>query len=197
MSEETRVLIAYQSQTGNTKKVAEAIYRVIPEPKEIKPLKKVKSLDDYDLVFLGFPIHGSGPNMKAKEFLENITRGKKMALFITHAAPEEAPEIPESLQKFKDAAAGAEIMDVFHCQGQLSGFVKTIMRIVPDPKLRMWAKMDSSKGQPDKSRLEKAGVFASKVMEKHSTAATHLYKITSSDNIDSISNMQWKCSQRY
>ena len=31
-----KVLVAYMSQTGNTKKVAEAIYSVIPQPKEIK-----------------------------------------------------------------------------------------------------------------------------------------------------------------
>ena len=165
MSEETRVLVAYQSQTGNTKKVAEAIYNAIPEPKEIKPLKEVKSLDGYGLVFLGFPIQGSGPNMKAKSLLQNNTRGKKIALFITHAAPEDSPEMPENLQRFRDAAEGAEIVDVFHCQGQLSGVIKTMMGIVPDPKIRMWAKMDNSKDQPDSRRLEKAGEYASKVME--------------------------------
>jgi flavodoxin len=36
-----KVLIAYMSQTGNTKKVAEAIYDAIPQPKDIKRVKDV------------------------------------------------------------------------------------------------------------------------------------------------------------
>ena len=165
-NQETRVLVTYQSQTGNTKKVAAAIYEALPEPKEMKPLQEAQSLEEYDLIFLGFPVHGSGPNPKAKSYLENNTKGKQIALFVTHAAPEEAPEMPESIQKFCDAAGEADIVDVFHCQGQLSSIVKTVMRFAPDPQIREWARMDNSKGQPDASRLEKAAYFAKKVLEK-------------------------------
>jgi flavodoxin len=163
---QTRILVTYQSQTGNTKKVAEAIYHALPEPKEIKPLQESQSLNEYGLVFLGFPIHGSGPNPKARFYLENHTSGKQIALFITHSAPEDAPEMPESVQKFCDVANGADVLDVFHCQGQLSSIVKTVMRFAPDPQIREWAKMDSSKGQPDPDRLEKAARFAQMVVEK-------------------------------
>jgi flavodoxin len=161
---ENKVLVAYQSQTGNTKKVAQSIYKALPEPKEIKPFQEVESLEDYDLAFLGFPVHGSGPNPKARSYLETHTAGKQVALFITHAAPEDAPEIPEIIQRFRDATTEAEVVDVFHCQGQLSGIVKTVMRFAPDPQIREWARTDNSKGQPDASRLEKASVFAKGVM---------------------------------
>jgi flavodoxin len=167
-NQETRVLVSYQSQTGNTKKVATAIYEALPEPKEIKPIREAQSLEDYDLIFLGFPIHGSGPNPKAKSYLENNTKDKQIAFFITHAAPEDAPEMPESIQKFRDAAGEACIVDVFHCQGQLSSVVKTVMRFAPDPQIREWARMDDSKGQPDASRLEKAACYAKRVMERQS-----------------------------
>ncbi len=167
--QETRILVTYQSQTGNTRKVAEAIYETLPEPKEIRPLQEAQSLKDYGLIFLGFPIHGSGPNPKAKSYLENNTKDKRIALFITHAAPEDAPEMPESIQKFSEAAGEADILDVFHCQGQLSSIVKTVMRVAPNPQIREWARMDNSKGQPDASRLEKAANFAKRVMEKQNT----------------------------
>ena len=163
---ETLILVTYQSQTGNTKKVAQAIYEAIPEPKEIKPIQEAQSLEEYDLIFLGFPIHGSGPNPKAKSYLEINTKDKQIALFITHAAPEDAPEMPASVQKFCDAAGEADIIDVFHCQGRLSSIVKTVMRFAPDPKIREWARTDNSKGQPDASRLEKAARFAKGVLEK-------------------------------
>jgi flavodoxin len=59
-----KVLVAYMSRTGNTKKVAEAIYDAISQPKEIKRVEDVTSLEGYDLSFLGFPIHGFGPDKK-------------------------------------------------------------------------------------------------------------------------------------
>jgi flavodoxin len=169
MSKENRILVTYQSQTGNTKRVAQAIYEAIPEPKEIKSIKESQSLEEYDLIFLGFPIHGSGPNPSARSYLENNSKDKQIALFITHAAPEDAPEIPESVQKFCNAAREAEIVDVFHCQGQLSSIVKTVMRLAPDPQIRKWARMDNSKGQPDASRLEKAAFFAKSVVDKQNS----------------------------
>ena len=166
MRKENRILVTYQSQSGNTKKVAQAIYEAIPEPKEIKPIQEAQYLKEYDLIFMGFPVHGSGPNSKARTYLENNTKSKQIALFITHAAPEDAPEMPESIQKFCDAAAEANIIDVFHCQGQLSSIVKTVMRFAPDPQIREWAKTDKSKGQPDAIRLEKAAFFAKRVLGK-------------------------------
>lgn len=161
---ETRILVTYQSQTGNTKKVAEAIFNALPEPKELKPIKEAQSLEDYELVFLGFPVHGEGPNPKARAYMENITKGKQVAIFITHAAPENAPEVPAIIQKFRDAASEAEVLDVFNCQGQLSRVIKTVMRLMPNPQIRNWANMDTSQGQPNASRLEKASVFAQNVL---------------------------------
>ena len=52
----------YMSQTGNTKKIAEAIYDAIPQPKEIKRVEEVTSLEGYDLSFLGFPTLRFGPD---------------------------------------------------------------------------------------------------------------------------------------
>ena len=52
-----KVLVAYMSKTGNTKKVAEVIYDEIQGEKEIKTIEEVESLNSYDLAFLGFPIH--------------------------------------------------------------------------------------------------------------------------------------------
>lgn len=165
-----RVLVAYMTSTGNTKKVAEAIYGEIEGEKEIKPIGEVTDIGAYDLSFLGFPTHGQGPDKKVKAVLaKHCTNGRKVALFVTHAAPEDAPELPESLARFKQAAAGASIVGVFDCQGELSGGVKMVMRISPNKQLRTWAKIDNSKGQPDGARLEKARAFAKATMANAAT----------------------------
>jgi flavodoxin I len=164
-----KVLVAYMSQTGNTRKVAEAIYEAIECDKEIKRIQEVKGLGGVDLAFLGFPVHSFGPDGKTRRFLQRQARGK-IALFITHASPEGAEELQGWLEKFRDAAAGATVVGTFDCQGELAKGVKRIMSIMPDPKLRLWAKLDDSQGQPDAARLEKARVFARETVKAVSQA---------------------------
>ena len=162
-----RVLVAYMSKTGNTRKIAEAIFEEISDEKEIRPIDKVDSIEGYDIAFLGFPIHARGPDRKEQELLKkHCVNGRKVVLFITHAAPEDAPDLPPMLDKFRQLACGANIVDMFDCQGELAKGVKMFMRIAPDAKLRAWAKQDNSKGQPDKARLDRARVFSRNVMKR-------------------------------
>lgn len=65
-----KVLVAYMSQTVNTKKVAEALHSVIPAPKETERVEEVRSLEGYDLAFLGFPMHAFGPDEPVVNFLK-------------------------------------------------------------------------------------------------------------------------------
>lgn len=168
-----KVLVAYQSQTGNTRKVAEAIFGEIPHQKEIKRVQDVRTLDGYDLAFLGFPIHGEGPDKKTTRYLEQLcTPGKNIALFITHAAPEgEATELEQWLDKFRQAAGAANVIATFDCQGELARAIKLFMSIYPNAKYRMWARMDNSHGQPDETRLTRAREFAREVTAQLTRAA--------------------------
>jgi flavodoxin len=157
-----KVLVAYMTRTGNTKKVADAIYDAIPQPKEIKRVEEVTSLEGYDLSFLGFPMHSLGPDKPVKTFLETHVKGRTIALFITHMSPEDAPPLKGWIQKFRDAATGANTVGVFDCQGQASGLVKIFMGI----PLMFMGKSDTSRGQPDAARLERARTFANEVMNR-------------------------------
>ena len=114
-----KTLVAYFSQTGKTKMVAEAIYESIEGEKELKELSEVDSLDGYDLSFIGFPIIAFGPSKEGKEFLEQKAAGKKVALFITHAAPEDQEGIGAWLDKCKAAADDAERVGFLDCMGEL------------------------------------------------------------------------------
>jgi len=163
-----KVIVTYMSQTGNTKKVAEAIFKEIKGKKEIKQMSEVSSLDDYDLAFIGFPIQGYGPAGEGKSFLEQHVKGKNIALFVTHAAPEGNPEIKKGLDLCKAAAAGAKIMGVFDCRGELSQAVADFMLNSGDPGLVADAKKRSTTiGQPDAARLKKARTFAKEIIKKY------------------------------
>jgi flavodoxin len=105
-----KVLVAYMSQTGNTKKIAEALCDVIPQPKEIKRVEDVTSLEGYDLAFLVFPMHAFGPDEPEKTFLETHVKDRAIALFITHMSPAYNPALQGWIQKFGDSAVGANIV---------------------------------------------------------------------------------------
>ena len=163
-----KVIVTYMSQTGNTKRVAEAIFQEIKGKKEIKPMEEVGSLDGYDLAFIGFPIQAYEPAGDAKNFLEQRTKGKNIAIFVTHATPEDHPEIKEWLDKCKAVAAGANIFGVFDCQGELSQAVADFMLNSGDPSMVEDAKKRSTTvGQPDATRLKKARDFAREIAKKH------------------------------
>ncbi|MHC1710203.1 MAG: flavodoxin family protein [Methanomassiliicoccales archaeon] len=159
--------MAYISETGNTKKVAKAIYDEVPGEKDFMPVCDIPDSSVYDLIFMGFPIHQFGPDKKAvMRMKQHCVPGRKVALFVTHAAPESEPELQEWLDKFRDAASGAELLGFFDCQGQMSAPVKMVLRLSRDKKMRDWAKADNSKGQPDDYRMTKAREFAKEMLGK-------------------------------
>jgi len=80
-----KTLITYNSETGNTKKIAEAIYQDIKGPKEILKIDEVLDVDSYDLIVVGFPIHQFGPSKKAIKFFDEKMNNKSVVLLITHA----------------------------------------------------------------------------------------------------------------
>ena len=78
-------------------------------------------------------------------------------------APDGSPPVLDWIQKFRDAATGANVVGVFDCQGQVnSPLLKIVMRINPNPKMR--ESLRTGKGQPDAVRLERAGVFANEIL---------------------------------
>jgi hypothetical protein len=162
-----RALVAYMSKTGNTKKVAEAIYEALDCDKEIVPIGQVVDISGYDLSFLGFPVQRFGPDPKTVSFLrKHCQPGRDVALFITHAAPEDAPELPGWLEGFRNAASSARLLGMFDCQGQLAKGIKFIMSIIPNRELRAMARRDNSQGQPDAARLDRARAYAREMLEK-------------------------------
>ena len=163
-----KILVAYMSQTGNTKKVAQAIFEEIDDAKEIKRIEEVDSTEGYDIAFLGFPVHGERLDKKTAQLVKKYcVQGRSVALFITHGSREGSiPELEQWLARLKEAAAAADMVGVFDCQGQLAKAIKFIMSISPNAKYRMWAKMDNSQGQPDEARIDRARAFSRNVMKR-------------------------------
>jgi flavodoxin len=156
--------------TGNTKKIAEAIYGEIEAEKEIKNFRDVDTLDGYDFVFVGCPIEGYGPAKVSRKWMQKHIQEKRIGLFCTHGAPEMAPTLPPWLDAVKGAAtdAGAEIVTFFNCQGEMSQRVVDMLLNSDKPEEREMGSFgrDMTIGQPDESRVQKAREYARETMKK-------------------------------
>jgi len=147
--------------------VAEAIYGALHGEKEIKEFDQVDSLEGYDLVFIGFPIIAFGPAPQGKNFLEKYAARKKVALFITHASPEEQVGLDQWLEKCREAAAGADLVGMFDCRGELSQQIADFLIKSNDPVLKAFGeRRGETLGQPDETRLQRAREFAQGVIKK-------------------------------
>jgi flavodoxin len=153
-----RTLVTCFSQTGNTRKVADAIFGEVTGPKEMKELVELEDLAGYDLIFFGLPIHAGGPAAPAREFLEKNAVGRQMALFVTHAAPEGMDDVAAMIEACRQAAAGAALLGIFDCQGELA-------QPIDDPRHQEFGRRaGETRGQPDEERLNRARQFAREIM---------------------------------
>jgi hypothetical protein len=144
------------------------MYDAVQIDKELKTWDETKSLEGYDLTFVGFPIEMLGPGPKAKEWLATNVGGKRIALVITHGSPDDAVPLQEWLQKCRDAAVGADIVGLFNCRGDMSMELIKGMQQSDNPQFVEWGKRAESapRGFPDASALQRARVFAQDIIKK-------------------------------
>ncbi len=164
-----KILVTYMTVSGQTKKVADAIFEVLEAEKEIQPVSEVNGLEGYDLAFVGSPIHRYGLNEKVIKFLEKNGQGRNIALFVTHSMPEGGEPLQEWLDNCKNAADGTHLVGFFNCQGEMSKELADLMEKSGDPQAAAWGKArEKTLGQPDAARLERARAFAREVVSKMS-----------------------------
>lgn len=126
------ILVTYSSKTGNTKKLAEGIFKGIEvEKKTLLPINEVTSLEEYDTVLVGYWVDKAAPNQEAKTFLSTIEE-KKVGLFATLAYWPDTEHAynslvsGESLVKEKNTVIGR-----FICQGKLDEKIIAMFEKLP------------------------------------------------------------------
>ena len=164
-----KILVTYMTVSGQTKKVADAIFEAVDGEKEIQLISEVKDLEGVDLAFVGSPMHRFSLNEKVKDFIKKQGKGKNIALFVTHSMPEGGEPLPEWLDNCRNDAAGTNLVGFFNCQGEMSKELADMMLKSEDPQAAAWGKArEKTLGQPDAARLEKARTFAREVLSKMS-----------------------------
>ena len=168
------VLVTYFSQSGNTEKIAKAIYKEASQSNnaDLKKLEEITpdEVAGYDVIFIGSPLHSGSLAAPVKACLGVLqaSSGQKMAGFITHMAPA-YPE--QDMEAFADPIKtackekGIEYAGCFDCQG----FLAESMHAAVQKKLNMsdeqWSEMvKQMTGHPNEEDVANAKACAKEVL---------------------------------
>jgi flavodoxin I len=165
------ILVAYYSETGNTRKVAEAIFAGIRHTQKI--LLAIDEVDDpgkYDLIFCGFPVQHHSVPAKMTHFLQSIPQGRKIALFATHGSLRGGEKAISAFYTAFSLTSGRTILGTFGCRGQVP--FQLLDAWMEKPQERAWAmEAQSANGHPDAFDLEDARSFS--MLMLHSAENIH------------------------
>ncbi|TET62657.1 hypothetical protein E3J49_07645 [Candidatus Bathyarchaeota archaeon] len=180
-----RVLVTYYSETGNTEKVARAIYEEASKKHEAN-LKRVDEvtvdiLNDYDVVFLGSACHSTDLASPAKKILVALPDSPrfKLAGFFTHATytSEDSREqhtlfnrwASKCITSFQEVSKEKQIdfKGYFNCQGApsppMQEFIRRTIITSPDE----WEEyIKEVMKHPTPEDLQKAREFAREVISQ-------------------------------
>jgi hypothetical protein len=113
-----KILIVYSSRTGNTKKIAKAIFDILPEPKELFSVENAPSPDLYDFIAVGFWVNRGTADEKVEEYMKRI-KGKKVGVFTTLGAYPNSSHARQVLNWGRKILEGNKILGEFICQGKI------------------------------------------------------------------------------
>ena len=125
-------LVVYSSQSGNTKKLAEALFETLTGEKEIYPTGEAPEPDGYDFIALGFWLMAGKPDPKSAEYLEKIGE-KKLFLFATHGAGKGSDHAKNAMTQARNLASGATIVGLCECQGEVNPKILEKVKAKPEP----------------------------------------------------------------
>ena len=169
-----KVLVTFFSQSGNTEKIAKAIWEEasLANEADCKKLEDItpEMVAGYDVLFIGSPLHGGSLAAPVKECLGvfQATSGQKMAGFITHMAPAYPEQDMDGFTEPIKAACkekGIEYVGCFDCQG----FLAESMHAAVQKKLGLsdeaWADMvKQMTGHPNEEDVANAKACAKEVL---------------------------------
>ncbi len=163
---EIRALVTYYSESGNTQRVAEAIYDGIVEAKkDILPLNEAENTTEYDMVFCGFPVHAHSVPAKAAAWIQNLPEKTKIAFFATHGSLRGGELAITAFHHALGLATKLTVLGTFGCRGNVKSSI--IEGLMKKAEHRAWAQeAQGAAGHPDPGDLDDAKDFADAMITK-------------------------------
>ncbi len=159
-----KILIAYSTQTGNTRKLADAVNDQLGGDKTFCTISEAPDPDGYDLVVLGFWLQAGKPDPKSSKFLEKI-RQNKLFLMATHGAAADSAHAVNAMKQAISLASQAEVLGAFNCPGEVNPKVLEKVK-AKDPQPPWIGDADDAVGHPDAGDIQRlTGIVQSKLAE--------------------------------
>lgn len=146
-------LVVYSSKSGNTRKLAEAVYGYLGGDKEIAAVADAPDPAGYTFVAVGFWLKAGQPDPESQAFLARLKEGQNVYLFATHGAAAGSAHAENGMKKARELAARAHVLAVFSCPGEVDAtFLELAAQKNPQPP---WlADSPAAKGHPDANDLK-------------------------------------------
>ncbi len=165
-----KIVIAYSSKTGNTKKLCTGVYDRLKEryDVDITTVKELGSLDNYDIIIPGFWVDKGTANREAKKFITKI-RNKKVALLGTLGASpdsEHGDKVRVNIEKLIDSSN--EYLGVFLSRGKVNEKLIKRIKFLPlssEIRQKMYDSSVSSR-EPNEEDMENGTNFLCEKIEK-------------------------------
>jgi flavodoxin len=166
-----RTLVVYSSRTGNTKKIADAIYDAMPEGSKIAPVKDDPNFEDYDFVAVGFWVDKGLPDKRAQEYMRKI-KGKKVGLFMTLGADPDSEHSNDCMKRASEMVRlDNGLIGHFISQGKVAPkLIKMFEKLPPDHPHALTPKRvalhERASTHPDQEDLRNAGAAFKEMLAK-------------------------------
>ncbi len=171
--------VIYTSATGNTAKVAQAIFHALPKAEKeenclmmMNDANAVAMAEEAELLFVGFWVDKGDCGEDVKQFLQRL-HGKQIALFGTlgmGSAPEYHQRIAEKV--ISSVPKDVRVMGIFLCQGRMENQVRLRYEgmLEDDPSNEQLKgalrNFEEALSHPDPEDLKRAADFAREVAGK-------------------------------
>lgn len=159
-------LVLYNSQSGNTKRVAAAIFSALPEgSKDLIDTNEGKPLPEAETCFIGFCVHRGTCCLEVSDLISSL-QGRNIALFGTcgmGASPEYYKRIEKNVNAWVDGSC--RYLGCFLCQGRMPMQVRQKYEAMRSEENAAQVdgfirNFDMALTHPDKDDLHRAQEFA-------------------------------------
>jgi len=160
-----KILVTFFSQTGNTEKIARAIYDAIDTQKDLAPLSSAPDCAEYDLVFCGFPVHAHSVPPVVQPFITALASNQKLAIFSTHGSLRNNQLARTAIEHAVGIASHTTVLGTFGCRGEVQQHI--IDALSKKLENKAWCEeAQSAAGHPDDADCSDAHDFARAMVAK-------------------------------
>ena len=168
-----KALVVYSSLTGNTKKVAQAVASVMPECTVVAVEQAPASVEEYDLVAVGYWVDRGMPDARTRTWLEGVEH-TRLVFFGTLGAWPDSDHAKECMARGENMALnpprGNTVLGSWLCQGKIDPKVLKVMASMAasahpmTPERR--ARIEEAAKHPDDEDCRRAQEFMVAMLER-------------------------------